>query len=83
MEFNFNPFMILTCIFLVNLGICYVVVRIFNSGKIKISEKGTNKYILTIVIIVVSALVLTFLIAILFNIGINIEEIIKGIKISS
>lgn len=77
MDFNLNSTMIIMCIFLVSLGVCYLVVRIMYSGPIKISEHGTMQYIFTIVAMVIAAIIITIIVSCNYNIGINFNDILK------
>ena len=71
MNLNLNSTILIACIFIVSLGVFYLIFRIIYSGPIKISEHGTKKYILTIILIVILAIILTVFIVFKYKILLN------------
>lgn len=73
MNLNLNSILLVIYIFLASLGAVYLVFRIFYSGPIKISERGTRRYILTIILIVILAIILTIFLVLNYNNFLNIN----------
>lgn len=72
MPTEINHTIFIACLFIMCLGISYLLARLIYSGPIKLTEHGTKQYIIRVILVFLFAVLLTGLLVIYFNIKINV-----------
>ncbi len=75
MPSEINHILFIACLFMLCLGISYLLARLIYSGPIKLTEYGTKQYILRVIAVFLFAVLLTILLIIHFDIKIDFKSI--------
>lgn len=70
-----NHIIFIACLFMLCLGISYLLARLIYSGPIKLTEHGTKQYIIRVLAVFLFAIFLTILLIIEFDIKIDFTSI--------